>query len=195
MQNNKINAFMRYNLGKRANKRLRNNSIIPAIIYGGNKKNLLIAIEKENLLNFMKRENFFSSILNININKINEKVFIRNIQHHPFKNLINHIDFIRINKNQKINVLVKIKIIGKENCKGIKKEGGLLYLHKNYIKINCLPKDIPNFIEINVSNLSLGETLYLNNISDTLYFNTKKFLFVEKNKEIITIKRIRKNLE
>lgn len=185
MQNNKINAFIRYNLGKKANKRLRNNTIIPAVIYGGNKKNLLIAIEKEKILNFLKKENFFSSILYININKKKEKVFIRDIQRHPFKKLINHIDFIRINENKKINVLVKIKIIGKKNCKGVKKEGGILYLYKNYIKIKCLPKNIPNFIEINVSNLSLGETLFLNDI-----YKTKNILFLEKNKEIITVKRI-----
>lgn len=185
-----INAFIRYNIGKKANKRLLNNTIIPAIIYGKNKKNLLIAIDKEKFLNFIKKEKNFSSILYININNKKEKVFIRDIQRHPFKNLINHIDFIRINENKKINVLVKIKIIGKENCKGVKQEGGILVLHKNYIKIKCLPKDIPKFIEINVSNLSLGKTIVLKNIS-----KTKKILFLEKNQEIITVKRIIKNVE
>lgn len=190
MQINQINAFNRYNIGKKANKRLRNNTIIPAIIYGGNKKNLSIAIDKEKIFNFIKQEKFFSSIFYIYINNKKEKVFIRDIQRHPFKNLINHIDFIRINENKKINVLVKIKLIGKENCKGVKQEGGILVLHTNYIKIKCLPKYIPKFIEINVSNLSLGETVFLKHI-----YKTKNILFLEKNQEIITVKRIIKNVE
>lgn len=192
MQINQLNAFIRYNIGKKANKRLHKNTIIPAIIYGGNKKNLLIAIDQEKIFNFIKKENFFSSILYININKNNkkEKVFIRDIQRHPFKNLINHIDFIRINENKKINVLVKIKLIGKENCKGVKQEGGILFLHKNYMKIKCLPKYIPKFIEINVSNLSLGETVFLKHIK-----HIKHILFLEKNQKIITVKRIIKNVE
>ncbi|AGI27211.1 50S ribosomal protein L25 [Candidatus Portiera aleyrodidarum] len=189
MQINQINAFIRYNIGKKANKRLRKNTIIPGIIYGGNKQNLLIAIEQEKFVNFIKQENCFSSILYITINHNKEKVFIRDIQRHPFKKLINHIDFIRINENKTINVLVKIKIIGMENCKGVKKEGGILVLHKNYIKIKCLPKYIPKFIEINVSNLSLGETVFLKNI-----YKTNNILFLENNQEIITVKRIIKTV-
>lgn len=181
-----INAFIRNRIGKKANKRLRNNTIIPAIIFGGNKKNLLIALDKEKIWNFIKQENFFSSIIHIIINNKKEKVVIRDIQRHPFKNLINHIDFVRINENKRINVLVKIKLLGKEDCKGVKKEGGLIFLHKNYIRINCLPKYIPKFIEINVSNLSLGQTVALKHIS-----KTKNLLFLEKNhnQKILTIQR------
>ncbi|CAA3707491.1 50S ribosomal protein L25 [Candidatus Portiera aleyrodidarum] len=184
-----IKAFIRYKIGKKANKRLRNNTIIPAILFGGNKKNLLIALDKKFVWNFIKQDNFFSSIFYIIINNKKEKVMIHEIQRHPFKALINHIEFVRINENKRINVLVKIKLIGKENCKGVKQEGGLLFLHRNYVRIKSLPKYIPKFIEINVSNLSIGQTIALKHI-----YNTKNLLFLEKNnnQKILTVKRITK---
>lgn len=185
-----INAFVRYNIGKKANKRLRNNAIIPAIIYGENKPPLLIGLDKNIFLTFIKQETISSSILYINLNNKKEKVILRDIQRHPFKNLINHIDFIRINENKKITVLVKIKLIGKEICKGVKQDGGLLFLHKSYVRIKCLPKFLPTFFEINVSNLSVGQTIAVKHLS-----KTKNIVFLEKTNKLVTVKHVTKNLD
>ncbi|AFQ24197.1 50S ribosomal protein L25 [Candidatus Portiera aleyrodidarum] len=180
-----INAFVRYNIGKKANKNLRNNDIIPAIIYGDKKQNVLIGLEKKIILNFIKQETFSSTILYIKLFNKKEKVILRDIQRHPYKNLINHIDLLRINENKQITVLVKIKLIGKELCKGVKQDGGLLVLHKSYVRIKCLPKFLPKAFEINVSNLSVGQSVDIKQ-----FYKTNNFFFIEKTNKIVTVKHV-----
>jgi len=160
-----INAETRTDLGKGASRRLRHQEKIPAIIYGsGDPKSLTIDLRE--VRPHVDNEAFYASIVEVTVDgkKTPEKVIVRDIQHHPYKVDIMHLDFQRVDAKKKMHINVQLHFIGEEAAPGVK-EGGLVSHVVNEVEVICLPKDIPEFIEVDISALELGAALHLTEIN------------------------------
>ena len=156
-----INAETRTDLGKGASRRLRHQEKIPAILYGsGDPVNLTIDLRE--VRPHVDNEVFYSSIVSLKVGKSKaEKVIVRDLQHHPYKVDIMHIDFQRVDAKKKMHINVPLHFVGEEVAPGVKQQGGLISHTVNEVAIECLPKDIPEFIEVDVSELNSGESIHL----------------------------------
>ena len=160
-----LTAVARTALGKGASRRLRRaNERVAAIIYGGSAAPLPIAIEKPSFYKAIEDESFYSSIITINVEGKQEKVVVRDLQRHPFKPLVTHADFLRVSANEEITLTVQLHVVNEESCKGVKAEGGELHIQTTDIEISCLPKNIPDHLDVDVANLGLGETIHLSDL-------------------------------
>lgn len=166
MSDYQLTANVRKELGKGASRRLRRaNQQVAAIIYGGETAPLPITIDKAAFYKAIEEEAFFSSLINIDVDGAKEQVIIRDLQRHPYKALVTHADFMRVDATHEMKLHVPLHVIGEEQCKGIKEQGGVLHVLANDVEISCLPKDLPEYLEVDVSNLELGATLHLSDLT------------------------------
>ena len=162
--NIEINAEIRTQQGKNANRRLRRSGRVPAILYGRKNKPQLIDLDhKETYLN-LNKESFFSSILNITIDGKKEMCLLRAVHRHPFKPEILHVDFQRVTKGKAIRQRVPLHFINADIAPGVKMSNGLAHHVLNDIEVECLPKDLPAFIEVDLKNLEIGHSIHLSEI-------------------------------
>ena len=159
-----LSATKRDNFGKRASKRYRRDNMVPGEIYGA-KDNQSILINGFELNKQSKDPQFYSNVIDLNIDKSKIEVILKDVQRDPQKSYITHIDFLAVDKDKKINVNVPFKFINEETCKGVKLSGGILSHIMTEIEVNCLPKDIPENIEIDVAELDLNQSLHLTEIT------------------------------
>jgi len=161
-----LNANVRNDLGKGASRRLRRaNEQVPAIIYGGEKAPQPIAVDKTSFYKALEDESFFSSVINLQVDGKAQQVVVRDLQRHPFKPLVTHADFLRVDATHEINLRVPLHVVGEETCTGIKDEGGELHVLSNDIEVSCLPKDLPDYLEVDISEVTLGTTLHLSDLT------------------------------
>lgn len=150
--------------GKGASRRLRKQNLVPAIIYGGNEEPTPISIKINELVKSLEFEAFFSQILTITTDKGDEQqVVIKDLQRHPAKGFPMHADFQRIVKGQKINMNVPLHFAGREEAPGIK-AGGILSTLVSDVEIVCLPSQLPEYLEIDVSGMEIGDLFRLSDI-------------------------------
>ncbi|MCE9664435.1 50S ribosomal protein L25/general stress protein Ctc [Halomonas sp. M5N1S17] len=160
-----LNASVRNDLGKGASRRLRRENLqVPAIIYGGEQAPQPISVEKAAFYKAVEDETFFSSVLNLVVDGKKQQVVVRDLQRHPYKPLITHADFLRVDATHEITIRVPLHVVGEEKSKGIKDDGGELHVLSNEIEISCLPKDLPDFLEVDISEVELGTTLHLSDL-------------------------------
>lgn len=160
-----LTAVARTALGKGASRRLRRaNERVAAIIYGGSAEPQPIAIDKPSFYKALEEESFFSSIINIDVDGTKEQVIIRDLQRHPYKELITHADFMRVDATHEITLTVPLHFAGEEACKGVREQDGVLHVLANDIEISCLPGDLPEYLEVDVSGLEIGDTLHLSDV-------------------------------
>ncbi len=159
-----INAEPRSDSGKGASRRLRKEGLVPAIVYGGDKEPAMVSLKHNEFIHQLENEATYTQIINLSVEGKAEKVVLRDLQRHPFKNKLLHADFYRVNMNQTIHVNIPIHIINDDICVGLKMEGGMLTSLLNEIEVVCLPKDIPEYIAVDAENIHLGETLHLSEI-------------------------------
>ncbi|MGM0521910.1 MAG: 50S ribosomal protein L25/general stress protein Ctc [Pseudomonadota bacterium] len=161
-----LNATVRNDLGKGASRRLRRaNQQVPAVIYGGEKAPQSISVEKTAFYKAIEDESFFSSVIKLVIEGKEEQVVVRDLQRHPFKPLLTHADFLRVDATHEINMNVPLHVVGEDKCVGIKDQDGELHVLANEVAISCLPKDLPDFLEVDISALELGTTLHLSDLT------------------------------
>ncbi|MGO1872063.1 MAG: 50S ribosomal protein L25/general stress protein Ctc, partial [Halomonas sp.] len=157
---------VRNDLGKGASRRLRRaNQQVPAVVYGGEKGAQSISVEKTAFYKAIEDETFFSSVIKLMIDGKEEQVVVRDLQRHPFKPLLTHADFLRVDATHEITMNVPLHVTGEEKCVGIKDQGGELHVLSNDIAISCLPKDLPDFIEVDIAAVELGTTLHLSDLT------------------------------
>ena len=157
-----LNANVREDLGKGASRRLRRNAdLVPAIVYGGNKEPQSISIAARELNKALENEAFYSSIIGLSIDGKVEEVLIKALQRHPAKPRLMHADFQRIVAGQKVTVQVPLHFANEDTCVGVKQEGGMVFRNLPEVEISCLPKDLPDFIEVDLKDLKVGEALHL----------------------------------
>ncbi len=159
-----MNAEPRSDSGKGASRRLRKEGLVPAIVYGGDKDPAMISLKHNEFIHQLENEATYTQIINLSVEGKAEKVVLRDLQRHPFKNKLLHADFYRVNMNNPINVNIPIHVINDDICVGVKMDGGMLTTLLNEIEVVCLPKDIPEYIAVDAENIHLGETLHLSEI-------------------------------
>ena len=161
-----IEAFPRDDQGKGASRRLRREERkIPAIIYGGNKEATPISIWHNELKKDLENEAFFSHILTIDIQGKKESVILKDLQRHPYKPILTHADFQRVDKDHEIHVNVPLHFLNEDKAPVVKLQGGVISHQLNEVEIICLPQDLPEFIEIDVMDLQLDQTLHISDLN------------------------------
>ncbi len=161
----KFVAFERSLQGTGASRRLRITGRIPGIVYGGTGQPAMIELDHNALWHALKKEVFHASVLDMELNDKVDKVLLRDVQMHPFKQLILHIDFQRVDANTKLHMKVPLHYSGDENSPAVKTEGCIANHVITEIEIICLPSDLPEFIAVDLSGLKKGTSLHLNDIT------------------------------
>jgi large subunit ribosomal protein L25 len=160
-----ISANKRVSQGTGASRRLRGSGKVPGIIYGGAVPAQPIELDHNNLFHQLKLEAFHASILSMEIEGQKETVLLRDIQMHPFKLQVLHIDFQRVDPNKKIHMKVPLHFINADIAPGVKLSGGIVSHVLTELDVSCLPKDLPEFIEVDLANLAAGNTLHLSGLT------------------------------
>jgi large subunit ribosomal protein L25 len=159
-----ISANSRKLQGTSASRRLRTAGKLPGVIYGGDGAVQPIELDHKDLFYKLKMEAFHASILSINVDGKTEQVLLRDVQMHPFKQQVLHVDFQRVSQNQKIHVKVPLHFINAEIAPGVKLAGGMISHVLTEIDVSCLPKDLPEFIAVDLSEMTAGSTLHLSDL-------------------------------
>jgi large subunit ribosomal protein L25 len=155
----------RESTGKAHNRRLRREGRVPGVLYGAGRDARPISLDWNTLMHQMEREAFYTSILSLKEGKNTQPVIVKDVQRHPIKPQILHIDFQRILEDEEISLNVPIHFLGEEQAKGVKLQGGEIQHLMTEIEISCLPKDLPEFIALDVSELELNEVLHLSDVA------------------------------
>lgn len=158
-----LNAKERNQKGTPASRRLRREGWIPANVYGAGKNPHMVALNENELLQLMDDEGFFSSLISIEGLNERQDVLVRDIQMHPYKPKPLHVDFQRVKADQKISLSVPLHVAGEEDAPGVLEGGTVSYLITE-VEITCLPKNIPDYLEVDVRALNIGDTLHLSDI-------------------------------
>ena len=161
-----LECFIRTDLGKGASRRLRRiNSNIPAILYGGDKAPVSLSIAHKDIAKATESEVFFSQVITLNINNKKEPAVIKALQRPPAKPLILHADFQRVSMDKEILVKVPIHFLNEDECVGVRLGGGNIIKSLNEIEVSCLPKDLPEYIEVDMLDIELGGSIHLSDIT------------------------------
>ena len=161
-----LNCTVRTDLGKGASRRLRRlNDDIPAVLYGGGEDPVSLTIAHKDIAKATENEAFFSHIITLNVGKKKQKAVIKALQRHPAKAILMHADFQRVSDKVEITVNVPIHFLNEDKCAGVKTGGGSIIKTLNEIEIHCFPKDLPEFIEVDMILLGIGEAVHLADIT------------------------------
>ena len=161
----KVIAFPRTEQGSGASRRLRNAGQTPGIIYGGTNAPVTISLDHNALYHALKKETFHSSILDMEVDGKVEKVLLRDFQMHAYKQLVLHADFQRVNAKEKIHVKVPLHFINAEISPAVKLSAGIISHVMSDLDVTCLPKDLPEFVEIDLANLEVGNSIHLSDVT------------------------------
>ncbi len=161
-----LNADVREITGKGASRRLRREQgLVPGIIYGGDKEPTQITLAHKDLVKQLENEAFYSHIVTLNIGSGSESVILKDLQRHPAKPIILHADFLRVSADQKFHTKVPLHFINEASSVGVKTQGGVVTHNITELDISCLPKDLPEFIEVDVAALEIGHSLHISEIT------------------------------
>ncbi|MFT4939096.1 MAG: large subunit ribosomal protein L25 [Paraglaciecola sp.] len=159
-----LDATIRTDLGKGASRRLRHADNVPAVIYGGDKGAVCLTLNHNKVYQAQVFEAFYSHVLTINIDGEKVEVLIKDMQRHAFKPRIMHMDFLRVDKNKALHTNIPLHFINEEKADAIKFNGGHAEHHMADVEVSCLPKDLPEFIEVDMTNVGLDQTLHLTDL-------------------------------
>jgi large subunit ribosomal protein L25 len=155
-------ATPRSKQGTGASRRLRNKGLVPGIVYGGGKAPQPIELDHNALYHHLKLEAFHASILTMKVGDSTERVLLRDVQMHPWKpQQVLHVDFQRVAANERIHVKVPLHFLDAENAPGVKLGHGVINHVMNEIDVECLPESLPEFVEVNLGELQLGQSVHL----------------------------------
>ncbi len=156
----------RADVGKGASRRLRRlEGRIPAIVYGGKADPVKITLDHDDLWHHLENEAFFSHIIDLKIDGKTENVLLKDLQRHPAKNIVLHADFLRVDKSQPIVVNVPLHFINEEACHGVKMQGGRISHTMTELEVRCLPGDLPEFIEVDMTDVETGQVLHISDLT------------------------------
>ena len=157
-------AEIREDQGKGASRRLRREGKVPAIIYGAGRPPRSLAFDHNKVLRQLENESFYSSVLTIKVGEKAQAAILKDLQRHPARNLILHMDLQRIVEDEAIRMNVPLHFIGEEVAPGVKLGGGKVAHLMSDVEITCLPKDLPEFIEVDVSELELDQMVHMSEL-------------------------------
>jgi large subunit ribosomal protein L25 len=157
-------ADIRVAQGKGASRRLRHTGKVPAILYGAHKDAQSLILDQQNLLTMISDERFYSSIVRLKIGDSTQEAIIKDVQMHPAKNLVVHVDLQRVIENERIRIRLPIHFKGETVSPGVKTQGGVVSHMRADVEVSCLPKDLPEFLELDLSQMNLNDTKFLSDI-------------------------------
>jgi large subunit ribosomal protein L25 len=158
-----VNAQPRQDAGKGASRRLRRQGLVPAIVYGGRREPDLICLVHNELVQHLSREAFYASLLDLKVGNKVDKVVVKDLQRHPAKPFVLHVDFQRVSADEKIRMMVPLHFGNESAAEGVKL-GGVVSHNLTEIEITCLPKDLPEFLEIEMAEMKIGDIVHLSQI-------------------------------
>jgi large subunit ribosomal protein L25 len=158
-----INATSRKAQGTGASRRLRKTGRVPGIVYGGGEPTL-IDMDHNNLYHSLRNESFHASVLTLDMDGKKQQVLLRDFQMHPFRQQVLHIDFQRVDANKKIHMKMPLHFINADIAPGVKLGGGIINHVLNELEVTCLPADLPEFIEVDLSALDIGHSIHVSDI-------------------------------
>ncbi|MBT4522455.1 MAG: 50S ribosomal protein L25/general stress protein Ctc, partial [Halieaceae bacterium] len=159
-------AEVREDMGKGASRRLRRLADqVPAIIYGGKKDPQPLTLIRKDLEKALENEAFYSHVLTITVGKTKEKAILKDLQRHPAKDSVMHADFMRVDDKVAIRVHVPIHFLNEDTAQGVKMEGGIVQHQVTDIEVQCLPGDIPEYIEVDMQDVETGQIVHLSDVA------------------------------
>ncbi|MDV3440904.1 50S ribosomal protein L25/general stress protein Ctc [Metapseudomonas otitidis] len=160
-----LNASVRSDLGKGASRRLRRNEAqVPAVVYGGDKAPQSIGLLAKELAKLLENEAAFSHVIALNVAGATETVLIKALQRHPSKGFVVHADFQRVVAGQKLTAHVPLHFLNETTAVGVKTGGGEISHTISEVEVSCLPKDLPEFIEVDLAKVEVGQTVHLSDL-------------------------------
>lgn len=156
-------AQPRTEAGKGASRRLRRAGLVPAIVYGAHRDPEMVTISHNELIKHLEHEAFYSHVLDLQVGAETTKVVLKDMQRHPAKPFVLHVDFMRVSQDEKLRMVVPIHFLNEDKCKGIK-IGGQASHNITEVEIVCLPKDLPEFIGVDISEMEIGAILHLSEL-------------------------------
>lgn len=165
MQQFEISAETRVDQGKGASRRLRHAGKAPGIVYGGGKTPQPIQVNNNDMLLHLAHEAFYSHILTLNVDGAPERVVLKDLQRHPHKPIIMHVDWLRVDENKKLYMRVPLHFLNENISAGVKTGGGVISHLMTELEIECLPKDLPEYIAVDVGDMDLGDTRHVSDLT------------------------------
>lgn len=159
-----LTAHSRQERGTAHSRRMRHQGQVPAVVYGAGKENLALSLNHAEMLRNVSVEVFHNALLALSVDGKSEQVILRDVQMHPFKPLIMHLDFQRVSATEKLHIKVPIHTVGGDVAPGVKLEGGIVSHLITEVDISCFPKDLPEFLDIDISELELHQSVHLSDI-------------------------------
>jgi large subunit ribosomal protein L25 len=159
-----LDAEVRTDIGKGASRRLRRTDKVPAILYGADKEPVSLTLDHNKVVQAQEFEAFYSHVLTLNIGGEKVEALIKDMQRHPYKPKILHMDFLRVDATHEVTTNVPLHFINEENADSIKLQGGHAEHHVNDVEVACLPANLPEFIEVDLMGVELGQTLHLSDL-------------------------------
>jgi large subunit ribosomal protein L25 len=159
-----FDAGLREMQGKGASRRLRHSGKVPAILYGAHQDAQALVLDQQHLLTMIDDERFYSSIVGVKIGDRTQEVIIKDVQMHPAKRLVVHVDLQRVVATEKIRLRIPIHFKGETIAPGVKSQGGVVSHMRADVEVSCLPKDLPEFLEVDLSAMELNDTKFLSDI-------------------------------
>ena len=160
-----LNASKRELQGSGASRRLRRASKVPGIIYGGTNAPTMVEMDHNPLIIALRKESFHASVLTLKIGDVVETVLLRDVQMHPYKSLVLHVDFQRVDATHAIHQKVPLHFINGDVAPGVKLSGGIVSPALNELDVSCLPQDLPSFIEVDLKDLKAGQTIHVSQMT------------------------------
>src|SRR6202453_2639783 len=157
-------AEFRETQGKGASRRLRHEGKVPAILYGGHADARALTLSHQKLLIMVDNQRFYSTLLSLKVGNQTQAAIVKDVQRHPFKNAVVPIDFQRVEENEKIRISIPLHFTGAAVSPGVKSQGGIVSHMRTQTEVSCLPKDLPEFIEVDISGLSINESIHLSQL-------------------------------
>ena len=155
----KVVATTRNAQGTSASRRLRHAGKVPGVLYGGKGQPVAIEVDHNPLFHSLRRERFHASILDMELDGKNEQVLLRDFQMHPYRQIVQHVDFQRVAADQLVHMRVPLHFTGQEHSPAVKESGAIVGHVLSEVDISCLPKDLPEFIEVDLSALKATDTI------------------------------------
>jgi large subunit ribosomal protein L25 len=159
-----VNAELRTDQGKAASRRLRRTGKVPAVIYGGKDPAQQLVLSHHEMAKHLETEAFYSHILTLKLAGKEQQAVLKDIQRHPAQPILMHFDFQRVFADVAIRMDVPLHFKGGEKCPGVKMDGGVVEHHRNQLTVECLPKDLPEFIEVDLSNMKLNDAIHMSQL-------------------------------
>jgi large subunit ribosomal protein L25 len=164
-QTTTINAELRQDVGKGASRRLRHAGKVPAVIYGGHRDPVALTLQQDELLHASENEAFYASVLEIKVGEdLTQQAVVRDMQRHPFKPIIMHIDFMRVSAEELLRMSVPIHFVGEELSPAGKASGVVIQHQMTEVEISALPKNLPEFLSVDLSHMEAGDVVMLSDI-------------------------------